>query len=404
MIKTDRHAYARQIVNDMNENANLGYPKEANSILYEIFTMLSSTKKTDDLDWFMDNLVFARKYVDDMVLGHLMGIQLAGRNDLQNGLKLFTRIVGQFKKVPWLPALLKKCIEADDIGNLKAMIDLANQNIGQKNTKFNLAFVYVEVGNIKEAKRVFGTLFDLTSKDYDRVEKQMTSSKIRRDNAFLENLLAATEDFVPVELRLRIFETLLLLNSGKNVERAQQLCDIMIIEGLKPKTDLKAINAAFARNNIKIPADWKLEKINISKDDHENKLRSLLEDNRLNEANQLFIDSSKNRKRYGKQTIANLLRQNAEAGNVHTMDILRTVIHDKIKWDVAFYSNECMTYMTAKRHMEYLPLVQWEISQKHLANLPTTIIDLIIDCPEIYGRCEYCLFLPYHQRYSLFEV
>lgn len=386
MIKTNRLADARQIVTDLNENANLGYPKEVNSILYDIFTILDSTEKSDELDWFTDNLVFARKYVDDVVLAHLVGIQLAGRNDLPTGLKLFTRIAEQFKRVPWLPALLKKCIETGDTSNLNAIVDIANNSIGQKNTKFNLAFAYVEVGRREDAKKVFSSMYDLSSQDYSRIGSQITHRKIRRDKEYLENLLVATEGHIPEEYRLRICETLLLLHSDSDSERVQQLCDIMIAENLKPKTDLNAIISVFYRHNIKLPANWQPK--HLSDNDHENRLRALLDGNQLDAANTYFIESTKHRKRYAKQLISNLLHRNADAGNVHAMDLLRTVIHDKIKWDVGFYSNECMAYITAKRHMEYLPLVQWEISHQQMPNLPTTIIDLIIECPEIYAKCE----------------
>lgn len=387
LLRNNRIADARQIVNDLNGSTQSKHSKDVTSILHDIFTALSTSVDNEEFAWFADRLIFTRNSVQEPLLGYLLDIALNDRNDVQLGIQIFTKIATERKKVPWLPVLLMKCINSSNSDDLKTVVQVAGSVIGQKNIRFNLAFAYVEVGYIKEAENVFNSL-EINDRTLARVEQQIEFRRKRRDKIYLANLLAASKDCIPRKCRVRIFEALFLLHQN-DIDQIQTLCQQMGEENLKPKTDMEAIQSSFYSRNIKIPKYWQQSLLPETND--ESNLCNLLDTNQLDAANALIIDRLQSNKRLQMTILMNVIRKNVSAGNVHGMKQLRAALPDTTKSRVDFYSNECRTYMCANRHLEYVGIIQWEIKNRQSPNLPSVIIDLIMDSAPVYDHRKYNL-------------
>lgn len=386
LLQINRIDDARQIAEDLTADALLAYRKGAGVILYNIFTVLGSRNKpVDDLNWFIDQLIFTRKYVDTKVLSNLIGIFLTERNDLEMSLTLFTRIAEKYGVTPWITPLLKKCIAANRNEDIETILELSSKCVEPKSILLKLASAYIEEDRALDAKKVYHSL-ELNNDDFGNMKNEIFRHRTRRNIRELNALLMATADVFPAECRLSIFEALLLLNANaNNGKRVRELCDQMIAENLRPIADIKAISTACNQRNIELPESW-LPKHTFPVE-HEHKLRSMLDDaNQLAKANAYFIDTMRTRKRYSVELITSLLRMNGVAGYVREMDLLRTVIPDKMKWVVQFYDNECLAYMKVNRHLEYVEVVRWEITNQKWPSIPATIVDLMIECPRAYTQ------------------
>lgn len=392
LLKIKRNPDARQVLIDFNEARRVTYSQESNSILYDIISSLNTLEQSDELDWFIENLVFTRKYIDKMILDIIMRIYLTDRTNTDEALILFCRIVDQFQRTPWIQVLIRRFAENEDIDGLESILAASIKVHGRTNSFYNMAFAFVECGRINQANKIFTSLN--INNDVLKIEHHIGHLKARREKEYLYNLLMATDKCIPTHYRLKIFEAMLELYAYDNeIEKIEKICAMMASENLVPKEDVEKIQAIFKRKNIEIPEIWTSSQ-RQQEENYEKILHDHLDNNKLEEANSLFSNLLQEEKSIHRNLLRYILKKNAENGNVEFFDGLRNRFDPSTKSQLRFPTFECEAYIKSGKHQQYIELLRNDTSKESadlkvfVINLPNHLIDLIMDCPSVYNECK----------------
>ena len=88
---------------------------------------------------------------------HLDQSALDLEGDLEAAVEEFERIAKDNKRLPMNFQLLKKLIEKEDTENMQRVLDASVEVIGEERSLYNLAFTFLDTGNLSDAKKLLGT-------------------------------------------------------------------------------------------------------------------------------------------------------------------------------------------------------------------------------------------------------
>lgn len=388
LLKTKRIDEAKQIVVEYNSNSLESYSKKDEAILCSIFDSSSNHLDLDDLQWFVDNLIFSKKYVNRRVFEVI--IKTWKQRDLDAAIDLFIRIAHQFRMTPLNMVLTADLINLGDTERLEKILKITSRLHGKMNSFYDMAFAFIICGRIDQAKRIFTSL---ETEDFRKIESFVHHLKLRRQVEHLHNLLIATENCVSKQCREKMYTALLELHAYENDSNKimTNILSAMNEEQIIPNDeDINKVIKLMKRINIQIPQSWQQTQSN--EDNSEAKLQNLLNENKIPEANKIFYDSLKSKIPLKRNVMRYCLIKNAENGHIAIFEDLRQAFDLQTKVELKFYTYECEAYIKAGKHEEYLKLIRDAKNEDNMKELAISFSERIIDMielnPSIYDECK----------------
>lgn len=390
LLKSKRIDEAKQIVVEFNSNNLKSYStKDCDAILCSIFDSSSNHLDLDDLQWFVDNLIFSRKYVNRKVFEVI--IKTWKQRDLDAAIDLFIRIGHQFRMTPLNMVLTCDLINLGDTERLEKILETSSRLHGKMNSFYDMAFAFTICGRIDQAKRIFSSL---ETEDFRKIENFIHHLKLRGQVEHLHNLLIASENCVPKQCREKMYIALLELYAYENDSNKimTNILSAMNEEQIIPTDEnINKVIKLMKRINIEIPKSWQQTQSN--EDDSEAKLQNLLNENKIPEANQIFYDSLKSETPLQRNIMRYCLLKNAENGQIAIFEDLRQAFDFQTKVELKFHTYECEAYIKAGKHSEYLKVIRDVKNGDDMKELAISfserIIDMIELSPSIYEECKY---------------
>lgn len=392
-LKANRIEDARKLINDTINSAKIPSGSDEERLVADVLTKIATVGDANAFQWYADKLVFSSKHVSSKTLESLMSIQLTLRNDITEASSLFQQMAKRFKQTPLVDVLLVKLIDANDFVELKKITDTLSRVRGETSSLYASAFALTSTGHINEAKQIFGH----HSKDTnaERIDGLIETKSNDGEVEFLQNLLMATEDQIPVGCRRKIFEALLIVYGQRSQsEKFEELVAMMNKENIQPTTSAERISKIAKSNNLPIPSEWK--QIHKTDQYHERTIESLLNEGRCQEANAYFMSTAD--KRYRSNLLKFLLRQNAEAGLVQPFHDFRQIITDKdARYRLQFNEYECRAFQKAEASTEYIEALWRSIKNAGAKNeqlraivtdVPFAVMELMA-VPSAYEQCKF---------------
>lgn len=389
LLKTKRIDEAKQIVLDFNSKSSKSYStKDCDAILFNIFGSSSNHLDLVDVQWFVDNLIFNRKYVNSKVFEII--IKTWKERDLDAAIDLFIRIAHQFHVTPLSMVLTCDLINLGDTERLEKILEISSRLHGKMNSFYDMAFAFTICGRIDEAKRIFKSL---ETENVTKIENFIHHLKLRRQDKHLHKLLIATENCVSKQCREKMYIALLELNAyadDSNKSITNILSSMNEEQIIPTDDDMNKVIKLMKRINIEIPQSWQQTKSN--EDDSETKLQNLLNENKILEANKIFYDSLKSETPLQRNIMRYCLLKNAKNGQIVIFEDLRQAFDLQTKIELRFYTYECEAYIKAGKHEEYLKVIRDAKNVDNMKELAIRISERIIDMiklnPSIYEECE----------------
>lgn len=390
LLRAKRFNEAKQLVIDL-KSFEPSTTKESGAILCSIFDKLVDQLDLDELNWYIDNLIFVRKYVDRTVLEVIVHSLLTKYQDLDATLDVFERIVHQFHSTPSIQTLTCELINRDDTERLERILSISKNIHGNVNSFYSMAFAFTLCDRIDQARKIFTSL--RTEKDSGRLEKYIQNLMLRRQSKGLNNLLAATEGCISLQYREKIYTALLELYAYENsIGNISSICSAMDAENLKPdEKNKQKIIKLLKQRNVVIPESWLSDIPN--EDSSETAIRSYLDQNKIQAANKLLYDSFESGISIERKVIRYCLVKNSKLGYTDIFTHLRSKLDLDTQIQLNFHSYECQAYTVANKSHEYLQLIQKTISERDdlkliAGSFSERVIEMIEGNPEIYENCE----------------
>lgn len=394
---------------------------QVNALLCSIFDRLVRQLNLDELNLFIENLVFKRKYVGRTVLEVIINGLLSKNADFDNILSIFERMANQFNETPLFQSIACELINQDDTERLEWILAISTKVHGRVNSLYSMAFALNACNRIDQARKIFVSLG--IERESERLEQCIEILRLRHHTKLLENLLAATRDCVPRSYREQIYTGLLELYAYKNAkDDVTRICSAMDEEKMVPSGQIREkLIQIFKRNGMNIPDSWQSivsGKLDESCGDSEAHLKRLLDENDLNKASELLLEQLQTGKSLNRQLIRYCLLKNAESANVDIFQHLTLKLDLSTKIQLKFHRYECLAYLNAKKCDEYLQMICEAVEQNKndlktvATQLPENLIDVIDSSADIYEQCNnffFCLkllpiFTIFSFSYSILQI
>lgn len=392
-IQKKNFSVAREIVVDLHVTTKPSISHKMDNLLCQLFIALNAAGELEEFDWFIEHLIFDRKYASEKALSVIISIQLDERNDLNRATELFYRMAKEFKQTPWAHLLLTKLIQNGDEQNVERCLN-AIKIVRPKLVRYSLAHAYTECGHIDKATEIYAALPIV--EDFQTIDDLLTAVQNQRKVQFLQNFLNATKTCIPSQCRRQVFEKLITVLLAENdIEQLNRVCAVMVAEQLLPAEKIRnAIINVFAANNISIPNGWTT---NYRWHMYQQQLlHSLLEQNRLERANAYYLAIEKECDIIGAKLTRFLLAKNAEKGNVTFFQQFREFHQHNFatkKHRLSFTTFECKAYHAADKSIEYIDCMRTDLEDlgrwqnNELLDISISVMDMI-DTPHAYNQCK----------------
>lgn len=394
LINAGRWDEAKKITTEFNNNdVKSRSTNDSDRILCSIFHSFN-TQSFDELRWFVDNLIFTRKYMDRRVLEVVMKTSFK-LDDLNASLDLFIRIAEHYRVTPLLHTLTSKLIYQNDSDSLEKLLSISSAVNGQMNSFYDMALNFTVCGRTDQAKKIFLSLE--ASMGEEKIENFIENLKQRNNIKALHNFLTATENFASHQQRKMAYIALLELYAYANNSNQAilDICSAMNRENIIPDgqhTD--KITAILKRKNIAIPKSWLQCQI-VDRNSSDSRLHEHLIENNILEANQILYASLDAETPLPRNVIKFCLLKNADHGNIAIFEDLDLKFDSATKTQLYFYKYESIAYLNAKKGEDYLQLLQEKINKNQsdlkglVTALPLTVIEMIESQPSIYDKCKW---------------
>lgn len=394
LLKANRIDKAKQEVSEITDN-KLTASLESNDILQSIFVTVGDTLDPSDLQWFVDNLIFTRQRVDRKVFEQIIRNYLK-HQDLDAALDVFKRIAEKFRMTPYMQSITCELIEKMDVDRLEEVLHISTNIHGKSNSFHNMAVSFAICNQIEPAQKIF-TSINSENRQF-LLENTVDNFKNRRQSKNLHNLLAATVDCASKETRQKMYVALLEIYSNeKATDSIANIISAMEKEAIIPTEDVAKLTKLLNRNDIEVPESWISKPEDGSK---QSQLESLLHANKLDEANQMLVDSFKMEEPLERSVIRFCMSKNAEAGNIDFFKKLRSKLDAKTRIMLRFDYYEGDAYCGSGKGAEYVQHIRKVMKEnpKNVRNVGSSITDRVIELMEkdaaFYNSCEY-------QKYSI---
>lgn len=371
-------------------------------ILCSIFNHLVRQLNSDEMNIFIENLIFKRKFVGRTVLEIIINGLISKNVDFDRILTIFERMANQFHETPLLQSIACELIKNDDTERLEWILTISTRVHGRVNSLFSLALALNAMNRIDQARKIFTSLG--IERESERLEQCIENMRVRQQTKHLENLLIATKECVPMQYREQIYVALLQLYAYKNAkDEITRICTAMDQEKIIPTGQLlEKIGQILKRSDMKIPDSWKSANDKVAADDidggdhrSELKLKSFLDANDFDKANELVLKHMQAGTSLDRKFIRYCLLKNAENSNIEIFQHLKTKLDIGTKIQLKFHRYECSAYLNAGKCEEYLQMIQQSIEENKndlkmvATQLPENLIDLIDRNADLYERCKY---------------
>lgn len=402
LVQADRLSAAKQlIINEKiaNEPATTTTPAslQANTILCSLFNRLVRQLDFDDLNIFIENLIFSRKYVSRTVLEIILNDLLTKNADFDQVLSIFERMAKRFRETPLFQSIACALINRGDTERLEQILAISTKVHGRINSLYSMAFALNACNRTDQAEKIFSSLG--IERESERLEQCIDHLRMRRQSTLLENLLVSTKQCVPLQYREQMCVALLELYAYQGAsDDITRTCSTMNAEQIMPTGQtLERLVQIFRRNNISVPNSWQsIGDAGASGDDlSETQLKSLLDANSIDAANDMILKLLEAEKSLSRTLIKYCLLKNAEHANTKMFQHLTAKLDSNTKIHLNFPHHECSAYLNAKKCQEYLQMVHDAAKQNQndlrtvAAQLPDNIIQLIDTSTDIYDQCKY---------------
>lgn len=238
---------------------------ETSAILISIFKNLNSKgAEIDEIQRFVDSLIFTRKYVKSAVLEVLMQIYLEEKKNFLFAVQLFEQIGHTFNRTCYFQSLLNKLIEHELVDDIEKVIQVSQRIHGRQNTILTMACSFVECHRIDQANKIFQS-FDINQKE-SYFLNTIAFFKSKKKPQFLRNLLKALENCDSSSIRKEIYVALIEMYAYENkCEDLALMCSEMDRENIiLDEETLNRLTKLFQQKGLKTPAEWAKKKINAN--------------------------------------------------------------------------------------------------------------------------------------------
>ncbi|XP_031625293.1 uncharacterized protein LOC116341980 isoform X2 [Contarinia nasturtii] len=380
LLSSKRIDDAKAIVIEFNSNEiKSSTTKQSDAILCSIF---DGNYEANDFMWFVDNIIFTQKYCNHRILNIIMKNVLENAN-LDETCDLFGRIAHQFKKTPFTQPIACELINRNDTDNLEKILTILTKYHGQNNSILQMAFAFITCGRNEQAKRIFMS-FDGNEFASKQIMDFIDNLKYRRQTKCLHNLLDATENYVSIECRTKIYSTLLELyaNEPDTNEEIQKLVAAMIDEQIVPN-DFEKSRKLLERKKIEMPQLW--YKNHLMGDDEE-MLQSHLRADDIEEANKFFNKCLESETSLQRKIIRYCLKKNAEHGRIDIFVQLNEKFDESTKQQLDFHVHECAAYIKAGECKKYMEIIESASSEQNAALkvINKQVVNMIESDKDIY--------------------
>lgn len=367
---------------------------ESNELLCKIFANLASQSNFDEFNWFLDKLIFTRKYISINVLQIIVQSSLTKYQNENVTLWLIERIADQFRVTPKLHMVACELINREDVEGLQKILEISSKIHGKTNSFLNMAFAFVACNRVDQAKKIFDSL--KITNDTERLQQLIENFRLRRHEKYLYNLLAATKENVSKHCREQMFVALLSLLLEENMTaEISAICSDMDQETIIPSDkDRKKLIHQFKQRQLKVPESW----LKSTLDAYEVQLKQYLDENCLEKANELLLECLESKRPIERQWLRYCLMKNAKNGSIDIFVHLRTKFDIETKLQLNFFKYECRAYNCANKDLEYIKMIESAIegTDGKIADLKSIavsisgdIIDMIGKSTTVYDTCKY---------------
>lgn len=392
LLNSKRIDDAKVIVTEFNrEKGKIRATNESEKVLCNIF---GEDLEVDDYLWFVDNVIFTRKYCNRRICEIIIRTMLTKYDNFDVAFDLFERIAGQFEMTSMLHQIACECIRRDDADRLKEILEISKKLHGKSNSFLDIAFAFISCDRAEQAKRLFMSL-ESDAALTNRVTHFVENLKSRRETKCLHDLLNATENFVSTECRAEMYSELLVLYAHENDSNAviRELLSSMDKEEIVPDhKNLERIRKLLQKKEIEAPKSWLKVK---SKDETVATLESHLVENDIEKANKLFYMCLESGTALPRNVIRYCLQKNAENGHIDIFVNLNGKFDVSTKMQIKFHAYECVAYTKAGECKKYIKLVESACNEKNAdlkqlaINISERIINMIEADPDVYESCKW---------------
>ncbi|KAF7988527.1 hypothetical protein HCN44_001100 [Aphidius gifuensis] len=253
LIKNDRFEDAIEFIS--NKPVPNGEERKSRSVascVRRLFETVVETKHVDNLNQLF-NFLKSKNYVeiDNYILGPLIKIHIV-RNDLPKALDTFERACIDYKCTPYKNVLSMTFIENEDANSLQKLTDLCTEIHGESNALVDLAFMFLECGRVRQAKKILETsgIQVYNDKIINAIERFSRIDKFE----YLEQITKITRNVSRLDRGL-LYNTLLeVYNDRNDYERGLALWTEMQEDNVQPTNYfLNLLSNLLKKNNQPVP-------------------------------------------------------------------------------------------------------------------------------------------------------
>ncbi|CAL4063698.1 unnamed protein product, partial [Meganyctiphanes norvegica] len=422
LISNGKFEDATALLCDNNQNEGEGEIQSVHRKIQEFFSSLAEKGDIQNLKKLASSLKecnFLPKNSSN-ILAPVIESYLRN-DDLEGAMKEYEYWVMKYQTTPGKFEITKKCIEKEDTAKLQRIMDLNTEIYGEINSLYELVFIFLDMGRIKQAEKILQTN-GLRARN-DKLERQLLWYYKSNNIKLMENLCQVTKNLFDVDCYMMYSHLLNAYIKEGETEKALSLWNNIQEEELQPDDDfLNRLGFFLKSHDIKVPFEFnntgntatsqqeifdsvkpyvplsstenknvdvvadalkkmfqnvletndvhraidlhkKVEKkgIILSTFHQSRYLELLLQHDQLDDATTHFNKMLASETRPSVKKIRFYVQKLAEAGDVENFLHMEKYLNKDLLPLISYNNNLCRTYVKAKRIDEYLAILQEEI-------------------------------------------
>lgn len=248
-----RSELKRKIDSNNREEQNSLLTRSRDKTIYRFLNSLIEANADIDLlkEAFDLCLQYSRLVPTSVMAGPLVKYYIL-KGDYSGALKELNECVEKYRITPWKNQLMKHFLETGDQSNLQIVLDHSNRVHGQMNTIIELAGICIELGKVKQAKKLLDTP-GLRVKQA-KID-MMCESMVRDDNIeALEQLIRLSRSVFDLNRDRMLYHLIRGCIKLNDTEKALGCWTLMQEENIQPSDETLILLANFLeRNGVSVP-------------------------------------------------------------------------------------------------------------------------------------------------------